>query len=134
MAASGQLDVLAETTTLMDRWNRECFLGSATPIDILVKLCEIVEKQTEVYFKTDPDPFDDRHPGRADPNCTLGHVLKIILKNDDFIQALAHTYLSRDQNDLHSVTCRMLLNIMPGLEAIAVFKEHVSMIQQLLSL
>lgn len=42
-----------------------------------------------MYFKTDPDPFDDRHPGRADPNCTLGHVLKIILKNDDFIQAVS---------------------------------------------
>ena len=50
---------------------------------------QIVEKQTEVYFKTDPDPFDDRHPGRADPNCTLGHVLKIILKNDDLIQAVS---------------------------------------------
>ena len=48
MAASGQLDVLAETTTLMDRWNRECFLGSATPIDILVKLCEVSSSITQL--------------------------------------------------------------------------------------
>lgn len=47
-----------------------------------------MESQTEVYFKTDPDPFDDRHPGRADPDCTLGHVLKVILKSDDFIQSV----------------------------------------------
>ena len=49
---------------------------------------QIIEQQTEVYFKTDPDPFDDRHPGRADPNCTLGHALKIMLKQDDFIQSV----------------------------------------------
>lgn len=53
-----------------------------------------MEQQTEAYFKTDPDPFDDRHPGRADPNCTLGHVLKMILKNDDFIRSVSTIELS----------------------------------------
>lgn len=38
---SSQLDVLADTSSLMDRWNIECFLGSATPVDIVVKLCEV---------------------------------------------------------------------------------------------
>ncbi|XP_067935368.1 DDB1- and CUL4-associated factor 1-like isoform X2 [Watersipora subatra] len=127
----GQVDALASVSSLMERWNKECFQGSASPIEILRSLCEIVEQQTEVYFKTDPDPFDDRHPGRADPNCTLGHVLKIMLKHDDFIQTLAHTYLTRDQSDLNAVTCRALLNVMPGLEAFAVFKEHESSVNKL---
>ena len=26
-------------------------------------MCEIFEKKTEAYYKMDPDPMDDRHPG-----------------------------------------------------------------------
>ena len=48
-------------------------------------MAELVEKETEAYYKMDPDPFDDRHPGRADPTCALGYLLKAILKNDDFM-------------------------------------------------
>ena len=28
------------------------------------RLCELIEHETEAYFKMDPDPFDDRHPGQ----------------------------------------------------------------------
>lgn len=28
------------------------------------RISELVEKETEEYHKADPDPFDDRHPGR----------------------------------------------------------------------
>lgn len=27
-------------------------------------MSELIEKETEEYRKGDPDPFDDRHPGR----------------------------------------------------------------------
>ncbi len=30
----------------------------------LSRLAEIVEAETEAWYKIDPDPFDDRHPGR----------------------------------------------------------------------
>lgn len=29
--------------------------------------------------------FPPRPPGRADPECVLGHLLKILFKNDDFM-------------------------------------------------
>ena len=48
-------------------------------------MAELVERETEAYYKMDPDPFDDRHPGRADPTCALGHLLKAVLKNEDFM-------------------------------------------------
>ena len=66
-----------------------------------------MEEETAAWFKMDPDPFDDRHPGssfsisadynktyfhanfvllfivgRADPNCALGHLLKAVFKNE----------------------------------------------------
>lgn len=53
-----------------------------------VRISELVERETEEYHKADPDPFDDRHPGRADPECMLGHLLKILFKNDDFTNAV----------------------------------------------
>lgn len=33
----------------------------------------------------DPDPFDERHPSRADPNCALGHMLKVLFRKDTFM-------------------------------------------------
>ena len=31
---------------------------------MIIRLAEIIEKETEAYYKMDPDPFDDRHPGK----------------------------------------------------------------------
>jgi hypothetical protein len=45
----------------------------------------VVEKEIETWYKTDPDPFDDRHPGRSDPECGLGNMLKIIFKNENLM-------------------------------------------------
>lgn len=28
------------------------------------RMADLVEKETEAYYKMDPDPFDDRHPGK----------------------------------------------------------------------
>lgn len=61
--------------------NPECYQS-----DFLVfRLTELVEEETERYLKSDPDPFDDRHPGRADPTSGFGQLLKVILKNEDFL-------------------------------------------------
>jgi len=30
---------------------------------VIIRLAEIIERETEAYYKMDPDPFDDRHPG-----------------------------------------------------------------------
>uniref|UniRef100_A0A672R9B5 DDB1- and CUL4-associated factor 1 n=1 Tax=Sinocyclocheilus grahami TaxID=75366 RepID=A0A672R9B5_SINGR len=65
-------------------------------------ISELVERETEEYHKADPDPFDDRHPGRADPECMLGHLLKILFKNDDFMNALHHGSL------VNTSTCALL--------------------------
>ena len=48
-------------------------------------MAELLERETEEYYKMDPDPFDDRHPGRAVPMCALGHLMKTLFKNEDFM-------------------------------------------------
>lgn len=52
---------------------------------IFSRLAELFEQETENYLKMDPDPFDERHPSRADPDCALGHMLKVIFRKDAFM-------------------------------------------------
>ncbi|PNJ32392.1 DCAF1 isoform 4 [Pongo abelii] len=82
------VDSKAELTTLLEQWEKEHGSGQDM-VPILTRMSQLIEKETEEYRKGDPDPFDDRHPGRADPECMLGHLLRILFKNDDFMNAVA---------------------------------------------
>uniref|UniRef100_A0A7N6BIG3 DDB1- and CUL4-associated factor 1 n=1 Tax=Anabas testudineus TaxID=64144 RepID=A0A7N6BIG3_ANATE len=99
---------------------------------VYVLLALLVEKETEEYHKADPDPFDDRHPGRADPECVLGHLLKILFKNDDFMNTLVNSYVMTSREfSLNAAACRLLQNIMPGLETAVVFQEKEGIVERL---
>lgn len=76
---------LVDVSQILRRWEDEHSDTGYDPIPILTRLAEIVETEMESYMKMDPDPFDERHPSRADPNCNLGHVLKVIFKKDAFM-------------------------------------------------
>lgn len=41
----------------------------------------------------DPDPFDERHPSRADPDCKLGQILKALFKKDNFMTKVRQLFL-----------------------------------------
>lgn len=49
------------------------------------RLAEILEEEAEVYMRKDPDPFDERHPSRTDPESQLGKNLKLIFKKEQFM-------------------------------------------------
>lgn len=36
-------------------------------------------------MRKDPDPFDERHPSRTDPECELGRMLKLMFRKDNFM-------------------------------------------------
>uniref|UniRef100_A0A673XD32 DDB1 and CUL4 associated factor 1 n=1 Tax=Salmo trutta TaxID=8032 RepID=A0A673XD32_SALTR len=98
----------------------------------MAMISELVERETEEYHKADPDPFDDRHPGRADPECMLGHLLKILFKNDDFTNALLNSYVMTSRElSMNTAACRLLQNIMPGLETAVVFQEKEGLVEKL---
>lgn len=56
------------------------------------RLAEIIELETENYLKMDPDPFDERHPSRTDPECKLGQILKIMFRKDNFMSKASFYY------------------------------------------
>ncbi|CAK6957371.1 DDB1- and CUL4-associated factor 1-like [Scomber scombrus] len=131
-SASASVDSKAELTALLEQWEREQEGSTQELVNIITKISELVEKETEEYHKADPDPFDDRHPGRADPECVLGHLLKILFKNDDFMNTLVNSYVMTSREfSLNAAACRLLQNIMPGLETAVVFQEKEGIVERL---
>uniref|UniRef100_A0A8C9REW9 DDB1- and CUL4-associated factor 1 n=1 Tax=Scleropages formosus TaxID=113540 RepID=A0A8C9REW9_SCLFO len=129
---SPSVDSKAELSSLLEQWEREQQGSADELVSILTKISELIERETEEYHKSDPDPFDDRHPGRADPECTLGHLLKILFKNDSFTNALLNTYVMTSREvSLNTAACRLLQNIMPGLETAVVFQEKEGVVEKL---
>uniref|UniRef100_A0A8C2PAU1 DDB1- and CUL4-associated factor 1 n=1 Tax=Capra hircus TaxID=9925 RepID=A0A8C2PAU1_CAPHI len=125
------VDSKAELTTLLEQWEKEHGSGQDM-VPLLTRMSELIEKETEEYRKGDPDPFDDRHPGRADPECMLGHLLRILFKNDDFMNALVNAYVMTSREPpLNTAACRLLLDIMPGLETAVVFQEKEGIVENL---
>lgn len=108
------------------------------------RLSEIFEEEIEIYLQKDPDPFDERHPSRTDPDCELGRKLKLLFRKDNFMTRLVNDYLrdnyftrqsiQKSSFDLNVASCRLILVIMPGLETSAVFQvEYDNLIHRLYS-
>lgn len=49
-------------------WEERHSVPGYDPEPVVTRLAEIFEEETEVYMRKDPDPFDERHPSRTDPN------------------------------------------------------------------
>ncbi|XP_063797456.1 DDB1- and CUL4-associated factor 1 isoform X2 [Pseudophryne corroboree] len=132
MSASGtHVDSKAELSALLEQWESG-HGGGQDMVPLLTRISELIEKETEEYRKGDPDPFDDRHPGRANPECMLGHLLRILFKNDDFMNALVNAYVMTSREPpLNTAACRLLLDIMPGLETAVVFQEKEGIVENL---
>ncbi|XP_052603389.1 DDB1- and CUL4-associated factor 1-like isoform X2 [Peromyscus californicus insignis] len=125
------VDSKAELIALLGQWEEDHDSGQDM-VPILTRMSELIEKETEEYHKGDPDPFDDRHPGRADPECMLGHLLRVFSKNDDFMNALMNGYMMTSREPpLNTAACRLLLDIMPGLETAVVFQEKEGIVENL---
>lgn len=130
-SSSEYVDSKAELTALLEQWEKDHGSGQDM-VPILTRMSELIEKETEEYRKRDPDPFDDRHPGRADPKCMLGHLLRTLFKNDDFMNALVNAYVMTSREPpLNTAACRLLLDIMPGLETAVVFQEKEGIVENL---
>ncbi|XP_072307893.1 DDB1- and CUL4-associated factor 1-like isoform X1 [Eucyclogobius newberryi] len=131
MAVAMADDARTEISSLIDHWEDIQSGSTEELVSTLTKMSEVIEQETREYHKRDPDPFDDRHPGRADPNCMLGRLLKTVFANEDLTNALLDTYiLNSTELSLNTAACRLLQNIVPGLETSAVFQEKEGLIEK----
>ncbi|XP_065215830.1 protein mahjong isoform X2 [Planococcus citri] len=129
------MDLQTETdiSAILRQWDEDQATSMYDPVPLLTRLAELVEAEAENYQKIDPDPFDERHPSRADPNCSFGQMLKVLFRKDTFMNKLVNDYLrenywtrqgvnKRDIRPLNTVACRLMIDIMPGLETSVVFE------------
>ncbi|XP_055534033.1 protein mahjong isoform X1 [Wyeomyia smithii] len=133
---SDQAEVLRgrDLARIFQLWEERHSIPGYDPEPIVTRLAEIFEEETEVYMRKDPDPFDERHPSRTDPNSELGRMLKTLFRKDHFMTRLVNDYLRDNfftrQNvqqcsqPLNIAACRLILVIMPGLETSAVFQAE----------
>lgn len=121
--------------SLLEEWGRNQ-IGTDVVLT-LNSLADILEKETEEYYKSDPDPMDDRHPGRANPTCVLGQLMKTMFRNEEFMNKLVGEYVmsgrESEQSPLHMASCRLLLDVLPGLETSVVFQETEGLVARLIS-
>ncbi|XP_049883163.1 protein mahjong isoform X2 [Pectinophora gossypiella] len=133
-----------EVTELLKQWEEQHQTPNYDPIPTLTRIAEIIEAETENFMKKDPDPFDERHPSRTDPECALGHALKVMFKKDNFMTKLVNDYVrdtyysrqnitGRDVHKLNVAACRLTLDLMPGLEMSVVFQENEALIHRLVN-
>ncbi|XP_076411812.1 DDB1- and CUL4-associated factor 1-like isoform X1 [Peromyscus maniculatus bairdii] len=125
------VDSKAELTALLEQWEEDHGSGQDM-VSILTRMSELIEKETEEYHKGDPDPFVDHHPGQADPEYMLGHLLRVFSKNDHFMNALVNGYVMTSRElPLNTAACRLLLDLLPGLETAVVFQEKEGIVENL---
>ncbi|XP_039287323.1 DDB1- and CUL4-associated factor 1 [Nilaparvata lugens] len=124
---------VAEFQSSLRQWEEDHQGTTYDPVPMLTRMAELIELESEHYMKKDPDPFDERHPSRVDPTCALGQMLKVLFRKDNFMTKLVNDYLrdnywtrlglnERDVRKLNVAACRLILDIMPGLETSAVFE------------
>ncbi|XP_011314239.1 protein mahjong isoform X1 [Fopius arisanus] len=136
MATVESLAEATDVVQILRQWEEDHTSPTYDPIPTLQRLAEIIEVETENYLKMDPDPFDERHPSRTDPECNFGHILKVLFRKDNFMTKLINDYLrdtywsragiqGRDVRKLNIAACRLMLDILPGLETSAVFQPDM---------
>ncbi|KAK8730915.1 hypothetical protein OTU49_007698, partial [Cherax quadricarinatus] len=123
---SSNRDIVQELQEILRLWEEDQSVASKDPTPHLIKLCELFERETFNFLKKDPDPFDDRHPVTSEPECALGQILRALFKKDNFVTKLVNHYLrenyftslglTQDSTDLNTAACRLLLDLLYGLD------------------
>jgi hypothetical protein len=125
MAGEEEPDSLAVFQDLLKDWDltrnipegREDAALTPEPSDVVHRMANLFEKETNVYMAKDPDPFEERHPSRVDPTCQLGQLLKAFFKKEELVSVLFKEYLKENRHfELKVAACRLVLDILPGLE------------------
>ncbi|XP_060857365.1 protein mahjong-like [Metopolophium dirhodum] len=136
---------VSELTNLLQRWEDKMTTPNYNPIPTLIKmndkcgncfklrfLCPCVHgTETKKYRIKDTDNFDDHHPSRIDPNCVLGKMYEVLFRRDSLMNKLLMDYLkehhsprqTEDDHNLNVAVCRLIMNLIPGLETTVVFES-----------
>lgn len=112
-------DALARETDVVQilrQWEEDHQTPSYDPIPTLKRLAEVIESETENYLKMDPDPFDERHPSRTDPECNFGHILKVLFRKDNFMTRVSIFFFHDNEVERHlTILINKLFNFLDSI-------------------
>ncbi|KAL3124701.1 hypothetical protein niasHT_001538 [Heterodera trifolii] len=98
----------------------------------LKRMAEILEEAINDYLQNNPDPMDERHPFKSQPSRPLGYLLKMITKEENFLNKLIISYLlARDNPRLNMFAARLLLDLLPGIDTNVILADAESLLTQL---
>lgn len=123
-----------ELNSMLSKWREENRRG-VKPTSLIQDISYLLEKEANAYVLQDPDPFDDRHPGRSIPDCVLGHLLKVLCEDEEFVNKLLTSYIFNAENDfeLNCAAARLLINLMPALDSNDIFQDTEMQVGKLLT-
>ncbi len=78
---------------VLKRWEDGRSEAGFDPTEVMNDMSEVLEKENDVYLSRDPDPFEERHPSRVDPECQIGQLLKTFFRKESLVQDLFNNYL-----------------------------------------
>nr|CDJ86194.1 unnamed protein product [Haemonchus contortus] len=76
---------LENLSAILKSWDGAHRADGFDPLPTLTSIAEIIEHSIDDFLKLDPDPLDDRHPARSHPHAEFGNLLKMLFRNDDFM-------------------------------------------------
>lgn len=120
------LSLRNEVSKLLDSWERDRRTASSDLVPVLTSLSEVMERETESFYRSDPDPFDDRHPSISKPDSSLGQLMKVTFEKEGFMLVLVKDYMVRNRDNVPLMTAatRLLYDLMPGLDAANIVKQE----------
>ena len=123
MTSASNITSVFNATSLMILVSNLTFIFNLTSV-VISNLS--IFQANDFYLMKDPDPFEERHPSRIDPECPFGMILKCFFKKEALVTDIFSNYmrdnyftqkgLSKSSFDLNVAACRVLLGILPGLE------------------
>lgn len=83
-----QLEQEEDIFEILRLWELNFANPSFDPTNYVSRLAEIFERECVKYMLKEPDPFDERHPIKADPGSEWGKNLKMLFKKEPFMNRL----------------------------------------------
>ncbi|GFQ69813.1 hypothetical protein TNCT_145291 [Trichonephila clavata] len=106
---------MEEFDRLLRLWKEQNQSGQDVTSTI-IKLAEIIEKETEVFVEKNPDPFDYRSSCRFSESCIISRLLNILTKNHLLLEKIVKVYCQEDNLELNIASCRLLLDMLPEMD------------------
>ncbi|KAL3315773.1 hypothetical protein Ciccas_005590 [Cichlidogyrus casuarinus] len=117
---------------LLLAWDEEKSSPDYDPTPTLIMIADLIEEEYNNFLSKNPDPFDDRHPDKIDPDGAFGHMLRAIGDHALLMDSLSYEYLNGIDNQDPKIvaTLRILCVINISVSPVYSIEEETNMVMR----